>query len=157
MERAPECGEAVPAAAGTGAMRGRGLRHAGLATVWLTATLFGLVSVSDAEPYLTQLEWIHPDPEAVVRFEILYATSAETRDQATAVPVGKPLEVDRFAHAVQVPARSTVWVAVVAVGPGGARSEPSAWRRIDWAPGQGPLGLPGQPYLVDESADRSAH
>jgi hypothetical protein len=118
----------------------------------LLAMLIGVwVSAAGAEPYMTQLEWIHPDPETLAHFEVLFAFSAEERERPTALPVGKPLEVDRFVWPIQVPAESSVWVAVVAVGSDGQRSEPTEWRRYDWQPGQGPLDLPGRPYLVDET------
>lgn len=100
---------------------------------------------------MTQLEWIHPNPSAVERFFVLYAFSPEEREKPTAIEAGKPLQVDRFVWGIDVPEKSSVWVAVVAEGVNGQRSPPSEWRRYDWRPGQGRLEVPGQPYLVQEA------
>jgi len=122
-----------------------------LATLLLLSCAMPFSAVR-AESYLTQLEWIHPKPEQVASFRVLFALGPDDQARPTAIPVGKPLAVDRFVWPIDVPEHGSVWVAVVAVGHDGRESAPSEWRRYDWRPGQGPLGDPGRPYLVDESA-----
>ena len=129
--------------------RGSRLRCGALAA--LAAGLAAIAcSAAAAEPYVTELEWIHPDPESVEEFRVWLAWSEDEKLAPTVVPVGKPQHGDRFVWGVQVDEQNPTFVAVVAVGRDGLESAPSEWRRIDWRPGHGPLDVPGRPYLVDE-------
>jgi len=127
------------------------VRRAAVAIVSALAVI--AFSEAFSESYMTHLEWTHPNPEQVESFRVLYAFSEAERAHPKSVDVGKPLQVDRFVWPIDVPAESTVWVAVVAVGRDEQVSEPTPWRRYDWRPGQGRLSLPGRPYLVTERAD----
>jgi hypothetical protein len=104
-----------------------------------------------AEPFLTEVEWIHPHPDQLRGFAVLFALDPAERAHPKSIDVGKPAVADRFVWSISVPEQTSVWVAVVAVGPSGAQSPPSAWRRVDWRPGQGPLASPDRPYLVRET------
>jgi hypothetical protein len=123
----------------------------GLAIGLATAILAVPISASTAEPFLTELEWIYPNPETLRGFRVLFALEPSEMDDPKAVDVGKPARADRFVWSISVPEKSSMWVAVVAVGPSGESGPPSPWRRYDWRPGQGPLATPARPYLVQES------
>ena len=101
-----------------------------------------------AEASVTLLSWSHPDPDSVSHFDLWMAFSPEEKLAPAQVPVGKPVQGDHFSWGVTLDDQTSVWVAVVAIGVDGQRSEPSEWRRIDWQPGQAPLKPPGRPYLV---------
>ncbi|MDG2052045.1 MAG: hypothetical protein P8M78_17985 [Myxococcota bacterium] len=116
---------------------------------WIAILLIHPAPVAKAEAAVSQLAWRHPNPAQVDRFEILMAFSPEEKLNPAPVSVGKPVEGDHFAWGVTLDDQTSVWVAVVAVGLDGQVSSPSAWRRIDWQPGQAPLRPPGRPYLVD--------
>lgn len=133
------------------ALRARGTLSRRLPSMLLLGLVAGPFSSAVAEPFVTQLEWIHPDPASVAHFEVLFAFSPEEQLSPAVVDVGLPISGDHFVWGLTVDDQTSLWVAVVAVGPDGERSSRSAWRRIDWRPGQGPLDPPGRPYLVDES------
>ena len=123
-------------------------------TIWLVMALWaGMLPVDSvrAEASVTQLSWRHPDPETVSHFDLWMAFSPEEKLAPAQVPVGKPVEGDHYSWGVTLDDQTSVWVAVVAIGLDGQRSEPSEWRRIDWQPGQAPLKPPGRPYLVKKS------
>lgn len=108
-------------------------------------------SAAMAEPFLTELEWIYPDPETLRGFRVLFALEPSEQANPKAVDVGKPARADRFVWSISVPERTSVWVAVAAVGANGEVGPPSPWRRYDWRPGQGPLATPARPYLVEQA------
>lgn len=117
----------------------------------LAAVVVALSGASaSAEPFLTEVQWIHPEPDQLRGFAVLFALDPAEREHPKSIDVGKPARADRFVWSISVPEQTSVWIAVVAVGHGGEQSAPSAWRRVDWRPGHGPLGNPARPYLVQE-------